>query len=480
YKDLIKLSSLKMEGDVNFTTINSLIKNCFVITEDIEKCQLDYSDGFSLNQKCKNPIASHQVYFQKKDDIRIWKSIRAIAEARLLDEYNDFHEYDECYLEKDISYSDEAIDNLNKLLDSCKWTLELNKNRYILDYAEIEHKNSRLMLQDFCLAGLKKQLKIKDGQVPISYVKRLKYELDVIDSMGFNNYFLVVQDYVNYAKNNGILVGPGRGSAAGSLVSYLLGITEIDPIKHNLIFERFLNPQRVTMPDIDVDFMDSRRNEVVEYLFNKYGKEHVAHIIIFQRIKIKMALRDVGRILDIDNKIVGKICSMVVDDAFGVDEQIKPSAKLQEAIENYPELFAIATKIINFPRQIGLHAAGVVLSNVNLNEVIPTQPSTDGILSTQYSMEYLEPLGLIKMDILGLSNLTSLDLILKKIEVNKGVKINLKDIELDNTDVFKYISAGNTTGIFQLESKGMTDVIRKVKPKSIEDISICSALFRPG
>ena len=480
YKDLMKFSSLKMEGDVEAPTINKLIKNCFLITEDINQCKLNFTDGFSLNQKCKNPIASHPVYFLKKTDIKIWKSIRAIAEARLLDEYNDFHDYDEFYLDKEVKYSDEAIKNLNKVLDSCSWSLELNKNRYILDYAGLEHKNSRLMLQDYCIAGLKKQLKIKDGQVPVTYAKRLKYELDVINSMGFNNYFLVVQDYVNYAKDHGILVGPGRGSAAGSLVSYLLGITEIDPIKHDLIFERFLNPERVTMPDIDVDFMDSRRNEVVEYLFNKYGKEHVAHIIIFQRIKIKMALRDVGRILDIDNKIVGKICSLVVDDAFGVDEQIKPSKQLQQAIEDYPELFAIASRLINFPRQMGLHAAGVVLSNVPLNDVVPTQPSSDGILCTQYSMEYLEPLGLIKMDILGLANLTSLDLILKKIEVNKGIKINLKDIDLNNKDVFKYISAGNTTGIFQLESKGMTDVIRKVKPKSIEDISVCSALFRPG
>ena len=175
YKDLMKLSSLKMEGDVDLNTINKLINNCFVITDDISKCKLAYTDGFSLNQDCKNPIASHPVYFLKKDDIKIWKSIRAIAEARLLEEYNNFHDYDEFYLDQDIKYSDEAINNLNKVLDSCSWSLELNKNRYILDYAGLEKKNSRLMLQDYCISGLKKQLKIKDGQVPIVYAKRLKY-----------------------------------------------------------------------------------------------------------------------------------------------------------------------------------------------------------------------------------------------------------------------------------------------------------------
>jgi DNA polymerase-3 subunit alpha len=309
----------------------------------------------------------------------------------------------------------------------------------------------------------------------------LQKELQIIDQMHFNDYFLVVQDYVAFAKRNGILVGPGRGSVAGSLVAYVLGITEIDPIQHDLIFERFLNPSRQTMPDIDIDFMDNRRNEIIEYLFERYGTQHVAHIITFQRMKAKMAVRDVGRILGIELPIINnisKLISMQYDlDLVGAIDKNK---QLASFAAKYETLFDIAKKILNFPRQIGLHAAGVVITDTRIDDILPVQSATDGINCTQFSMEYLEPIGLIKMDILGLVNLTTINETIKLIKKQQSKNIDLSQINLNDARVFNELTSGHTIGIFQLESPGMQNLIMKIKPKSIEDISITSALFRPG
>jgi DNA polymerase-3 subunit alpha len=336
-----------------------------------------------------------------------------------------------------------------------------------------------VLLQTKCRDGLKLRLNSSDASA--KYIDRLKKELEIIDQMHFNDYFLVVQDYVNFAKRSGILVGPGRGSAAGSLVSYVLGITDIDPIEHNLIFERFLNPERVTMPDIDIDFMDNRRNEIIEYLFNKYGVQRVAHILTFQRMKAKMAIRDAGRILGIELPIINNI-SKLISYEYDLDltRAIKENKQVAALATKYEDLFDIAQKFLNYPRQVGLHAAGVVITNNNLDEVLPIQSSTDGMNSTQYSMEYLEPLGLIKMDILGLVNLTTINETLKLIKKKHSIDIDLSKINLKDKAVFDQLTKGDTIGIFQLESPGMRNLIIKIKPKSIEDISITSALFRPG
>jgi len=299
--------------------------------------------------------------------------------------------------------------------------------------------------------------------------------------MGFADYFLVVQDYVNFAKSKGILVGPGRGSAAGSLVSYVLGITQIDPIQNNLIFERFLNPERATMPDIDIDFMDNRRNEVFDYIFEKYGVEHVAHIATFQRMKAKMAIRDVGRILGYELPIIAKITKYFsYEYDTDIDLAIKNDLTIKDFSNKYPELFKYAKHFLNYPRQLGLHAAGIVISAKKIDEIVPIQKSEDGYSVTQYSMEYLEPLGLIKMDILGLVNLTTISEALKLIRKEKNIELNLFEINLHDQKVFDSLSQGETLGIFQLESPGMTSLIKRIKPQSIEDISITSALFRPG
>jgi len=366
---------------------------------------------------------------------------------------------------------------LDSLIRNSEWKLELNKKHYIIKFQE--GKQSSVLLQTMCVNSLIK-LFGNESNIPGEYLYRLKYELDTINKMGFDDYFLVVQDYVNYAKNEGIIVGPGRGSSAGSLVAYLLGITIIDPIKNNLVFERFLNPARLNMPDIDVDFMDDRRNEVVQYLFNKYSKNKVAHIVIFQRMKAKMVIRDVGRILSMNRIIIDSICKLLNENFDILNENSKAAKELKKYQEEYPQLFKLAMKLQNFPRQIGLHAAGVVLSSVNLTDIIPVQESADGLLCTQYSMEYLESLGLIKMDILGLINLTTLNQAIMNIEKNHNKKIDLYKIPLNDPKVFNYIAQGHTTGLFQLESTGMTNLVMRIKPKHIEDISICSALYRPG
>lgn len=497
YLALVKISSLVMVNltdpsvdleNVNLASQDEKIKeylsnDLIAIVEDVKNIDLGINQNnvFSFNQNASHPIAVKIASYEKPEDLMVVKSLYAINKGLLLKDLDKFHEFDNQALVDSQSakkiFSEESLNNLNKAIQQTDLVFAKVEKNHIFNFEKLSHKNASLLLQELCKNGLRRCFKWTNGKVPLNYAQRLKYELNVINDMGFANYFLIVSDYVNYAKSHGILVGPGRGSAAGSLVSYLLNITTIDPIQNNLIFERFLNPQRATMPDIDIDFMDSRRNEVVEYLYNRYGKDHVAHIITYQRIKTKMAIRDVGRILDISLPEVNRKSSIVVS-----DESLDPSQSslIKKAFEDYPEWFKVASRIIDFPRQYGLHAAGMILSDENLDHLIPIQNSTDGVYCTQFSMEYLEELGLIKMDLLGLINLTSIDLILKRIEKECGKKIDLNSIELKDPKVFKYIAEGNTVGIFQLESRGMTSLVRRIRPVCIEDISICSALYRPG
>ncbi|MDE7088300.1 MAG: DNA polymerase III subunit alpha, partial [Malacoplasma sp.] len=349
-------------------------------------------------------------------------------------------------------------------------------------YKKDSNISSKTLLHQFCLDGLNQRIFNKeiDSDKKNDYIERAEYELQIINEMGFNDYFLVIQDFIKHAKNNNILVGPGRGSAAGSLVAYLLGITDIDSIKYNLLFERFLNPGRITMPDIDIDIMDIRRDEVVDYIFEKYGHNHVAHIITFQRIKAKMALRDIGRILNIDLKEINSICKNLGSD---YDEDLAAAIKTKKIKDSYlvyKDLYDIAIGIIGCPRQTGIHAAGIVLSKKPLVDIVPIQTSVNGEITTQYSMDFLEDLGLIKMDLLGLTNLSTISHVCTLIKLNHGILIDLNHINLNDQKVFADAQKGYTLGIFQLESRGMTSVVKKVKPTCIEDISICSALYRPG
>ena len=425
-------------------------------------------------------LAIHEALFVNNHDYDKYKVLLAINKDCLYSDIKDDefiakkYIYDEKKAQQDFTKN--QIDKTNELILDIDLKIDMDNQNHFVIFDK--NHNSANLLQERCRQGLINRFGQK---VEKKYIARIKYELDIIHKMGFDDYFLVVQDYVAYAKQNNIMVGPGRGSAAGSLVSYVLGITNIDPIKYHLLFERFLNPFRKTKPDIDLDFMDNRRHEIFDYIFNKYGNNNVAHIITFQKIKIKTAIRDIARTLDLPLTIVNLICKSIPDwSNEAIDVLAKSNLTLKKYIEKYPLLFHLSNYIIGLPRQIGTHAAGIVICNQPLQNVLPTTVSVEGLNTTQYSMEYIEACGLIKMDILGLVNLSIINDCVNAINSWSNKKIDIDTINLNDNKVFQQLCLGNTIGIFQLESPGMTKVVKKIQPKSIEDISIASALFRPG
>lgn len=336
-------------------------------------------------------------------------------------------------------------------------------------------EESKTVLRELCLKGLLEKGLAQNTE----YLKRLNYELEVIDSMGFNNYFLIVQDYVNYAKTHDILVGPGRGSAAGSLVSFALNITTPDPIKHDLYFERFLNPSRKTMPDIDIDFEDIKRENIVNYLKDKYGKDRVANIVTFQTIGAKQAVRDIGRVFKIDQFEINYLSKALGSFATSFANSYRTNPTFKQLLDkepNYLNIVKLASKIEGVIRQSSLHAAGVILNNEPIENVLPVLKDQDNNLITQYEMTYLEEQGFLKMDLLALRNLTIIKEITNKLDVN----IDPYQIPYDDEKAIKLIRDNLTMGIFQLESSGMKKSIDVLKPQTFLDVAALIALFRPG
>lgn len=340
--------------------------------------------------------------------------------------------------------------------------------------------------EEYRLPILKEREQEKKLRHPLkAYKERLEHEIRVINDMGFAGYFLIVQDFIQWAKSQGIPVGPGRGSAAGSLVAYALGITEVDPLQYDLLFERFLNPERITMPDIDVDFCGRQRDRVIEYVRSKYGEESVAQIITFQTLAARGALRDVGRVLRVPLNEVDRIAKMV---PFG------PGVSLRQLLKNDPEfksllkhdrrevrrMLKFALQLEGITKNAGTHAAGIVIAPGRLIDFVPLCRSRDGIIQTQYEMTALERLGLLKMDFLGLINLTIIDDCLKRIEEFSGQRLDLYRIPLDDPEVYKLFGEAETLGVFQFESSGMRDLLRRFKPQRFEDLIALNALFRPG
>lgn len=356
--------------------------------------------------------------------------------------------------------------NINKIIKKINFEFKLPK--FNMPVLEKKGKSSGALLTELATKGLNERIKKNNIKNRKAYYDRLKYELDIIDNLGFSDYFLIVQDFVNYAKNNDILVGPGRGSSAGSLVSWALKITEIDSLKYGLMFERFLNPERKTMPDIDIDFPDNRRDEVINYCLKKYGKNHIASIITFDTFKEKSSIRDIAKTLGYtsyqENNIVKSITNNIYD---------KNSDEIKYIIN-------CSKKIIGLPRHTGTHAAGIIISKNDLLNVIPlTKGSYENIYQTQWDSTTLEEIGLLKIDFLGLSNLK---IIKRTVDlINKDFKeFKLQDIKLDDKKTFELLTSSNTNGIFQLESPGMRKVLRELKPTSFEDIVAVLALYRPG
>ena len=335
-------------------------------------------------------------------------------------------------------------------------------------------------LQSLCENGLKRRYPEDDGTLR----KRMEYELGVIHSMGFVDYFLIVWDYINFAKSHGISVGPGRGSAAGSIVSYCLGITDIDPIRYQLIFERFLNPERVSMPDIDVDFAFERRQEVIDYVVRKYGKDRVCQIITFGTLAAKGVVRDVGRVLDLPYARCDAIAKMIPNDlGMTLDKALKVSRDLKNAYDTDPEvkkLIDFSRRLEGLPRHSSMHAAGVVIAKKSVDEYVPLSRGADGSITTQFTMTTLEELGLLKMDFLGLRTLTVVQNAAEAASKKAGHPIDMLAIDFNDPKVMEMIGSGSTEGVFQLESAGMKSFMKELKPETLEDIIAGISLYRPG
>ena len=458
---------------------NTFKEGFYLGIEVVKKEDVSYANKIRkfANEHTYDCVAFPEIRYLKKDDAIVLRIAEAIANEETISEkklegqayFMSITDYQKIYTVKEIN-------NTKKILESSSFDFH-QKRGEILHYPVTD---SALALKENCYAALK-ELALEQNE---EYQKRLEYELDTIISLGYADYFLIVQDYVSYAKKHNILVGPGRGSAAGSLVSYLLNITEIDPLKNGLQFERFLNPYRKTMPDIDVDFMDIKRDQVVEYMRQKYGDDRVANIITFQTIQAKQSLRDIGRVYGYPNNHIDLLSKRLTNQKYSLRESYKKLPEFKKLVDSDPyflQIVSLASKIEGLIRQSGLHAAGIILNNQKLEESLPILTDFNGHYITQYEMGYLEEQGFLKMDFLGLRNLTTIDYCVSLIKKNNPkAKISVKNIPYDDENVYRLIASSQTMGLFQLESSGMKRAISILKPNCFNDIVALLALFRPG
>ncbi len=376
-------------------------------------------------------------------------------------------------------FAEEAIENTQRIAERCRVEIEFG-HYHLPHYAVPDGFDSESYLRKLCEDGLRERY----GEAAEQHRERLEYELSVISSMGFIDYFLIVWDYIHFAKTHDISVGPGRGSAAGSIVAYAIGITDIDPIRYDLIFERFLNPERVTMPDIDVDFEYERRQEVIDYVTEKYGKDQVTQIITFGTLAAKGVVRDVGRVLDVPYAKCDMIAKLIPNDlGMTLDKALEVSAelrKLSEEDEETQKILTMAKRLEGLPRHTSMHAAGVVIAGAPVVDYVPLSRGSDGAVTTQFTMTTIEELGLLKMDFLGLRTLTVIKDAIRDAEKNHGVKIDFNRMPLDDSRVYDMLSAGDCAGVFQLESAGMSSFMKRLKPGNLEDVIAGVALYRPG
>ena len=376
-------------------------------------------------------------------------------------------------------YAPEALENTHKIAERCNVEIEFGVIK-LPKFEVPEGFDSWTYLNHLCMQGFNRHYPEDDGTLKA----RLDYELDVIRTMGYVDYFLIVWDFINYARSRGISVGPGRGSAAGSIVSYSLGITNIDPIRYNLLFERFLNPERVSMPDIDVDFCYERRQEVIDYVVEKYGKDQVVQIVTFGTLAAKGVVRDVGRVLDLPYALCDSIAKMIpndlgmtLDKALVMNPDLKKAYNEDETVHN---LIDMSKRLEGLPRHTSMHAAGVVIGSRSIDEFVPLSRAADGTITTQFTMTTIEELGLLKMDFLGLRTLTVIQNAVNMVEKDHHVAIDLDSIDYNDKNVLDSIGTGKTEGVFQLESGGMKSFMKELKPGSLEDIIAGISLYRPG
>ena len=487
YKNLIKLATIVSDRKLQIEDLEEYSSDLILVmpynsyNEEIYQIYYERFIGYS-NIDDRNKIHDKAVFinnvsYLNEEDNEYLDYLVMIGEGKTLGEYV-FHEKTGRHLltleEVKANSLEEDIINTKYISDNCN--LELGYTAGLLPIYD-KNINSQEHLRMLSHKGLLKRL---NGNVPDEYMERLEYELRVIQEMGFSDYFLIVYDYVLYAKKNNILVGPGRGSAAGSLVSYTLGITEVDPIKYNLLFERFLNKERVTMPDIDIDFDADRRQEVIDYVTEKYGEKQVVGIITFNTLGAKQAIRDVGRVLNLKSNLidsVAKMCGSDLRQSYQDNLQLK---KLIANSEDVRKMYQIALHIEGLPRHISVHAAGVVMSNRNIDEIIPLYRNQLGMYVSGYSKDYLEPLGLLKMDFLGISNLTMVSRVIEDIRNDTRLNITFSNIPFQDKKTIELFNKGDTEGIFQFESAGMIKFLKQLKANNFNDIVAAIALYRPG
>lgn len=477
YLNIIKIYEFVEDGSL---TIEKLIKyNTGLI------CVLPY-ENYNLFNRFRT---SFTVYLGYKNQAELDNAIQISKNVLFLTEMVCLKKEDEPLLRilykisgRDIDPNDKWCREMTEFDESTilrvanECSLEFDyKKRYIPQFCKSEEE-SRKLLYALAAVGLEKRL---DGHVKDEYRMRLEHELDVISTMGFVDYFLIVYDYVKFAKKNDIYVGPGRGSAAGSLVSYTLGITDIDPIKYDLLFERFLNPERITMPDIDLDFEDVRRGEVIEYVRGKYGKDAVSLIVAYGTFGARQAIRDVGKVLGVDEQVLSEL-SKRLDSKLSLLENAR-----NELVSNFvkerklEKLYKLCMRIEGLKKNTTIHAAGVIISSIPLNNIIPTYNTSSGLLAG-FTMEHLEKLGLLKMDFLALRNLTIIHNTVIRI-ANKNPRFNLKKIPLDDARTYETVfKRANTDNVFQFETAGMRGFLKKLSPQNFDDLIAAIALFRPG
>ena len=478
YRNLIKIFENKDNYTIELLNKYNQDLICILPYESYEIYnELKYEDKFIgyKNKKEEEKIKENKIYIREtlyinKNDKIYYLYLKGIKDRKTIEEIKEENDYS-----LNIETSNIDLTNYKYIYDNCN--LKIEKDNNLLPIYEVpDGYDSFSYLKEQCKIGLKKRFGEMVKQV---YIDRLKYELKIIKEMGFCNYFLIVMDYVKFAKKNKILVGPGRGSAAGSLVSYVLEITDVDPIKYNLLFERFLNPNRITMPDIDVDFEYNRREEVVDYCIKKYGEKKVAGIITFGTLASRQVIKDVGRVMNLDLKEVDSFAKLI-DSKLNLKENYN-NEKIKNIIDrnnNIRDLYKISLKLEGIKRHTSVHPAGIVISNKNLDEVLPIIKK-DNLYLTCFTMNYLEELGLLKMDFLALKNLTLITNIINDLKKD-NINIEFDKIPLNDSKTYKLFMEANTLGIFQFESIGMKSFLKKLKPENLEELSIALALYRPG
>ncbi len=496
YLNLAKLSTILESRSVNLEDIKTHAKNIIAVLpadsllyfEELEAIFEDFYLGFKdkieeqkLLNYSNNVVFINETRTLEAGDREYLKYLYMIRDGKTIADDFYYDTLDKHYFSDDEASSkssSKGLRNSKLIADSCH--VEMVKDEHLLPVFDNKLGDSNKYLKELSIKGLELRLK---GNVSNEYKERLLHELSVIEKMGFPDYFLITYDYIRYAKKEGILVGPGRGSAGGSLVAYCLGITDIDPLKYNLLFERFLNIERVTMPDIDTDFPDSYRDQVIDYVTKKYGEKKVAGIITYGTLAARQVIRDCGKVLNASTRLVEKLCQIVPSSNsnklsfyYANDKNFKD---VIDSDEKMGLLYKLAQKFEGYPRHTSIHAAGIVMSRKDLDEVLPLVKSNEMYL-TAYTLNYLEDIGLLKMDFLGIKNLTTIMNIIEEINKEEKLKLNFNDIPLESSEVLDLFSRGDTLGVFQFETDGMRKFLKSLKPSSFEEVVDAIALFRPG